>query len=51
MSSLASVHCTVPRVRQVGASTSDMSPTNDDDFIGGIVVVVGGLDYAIFAAR
>lgn len=49
VSSLVSVHCTLPRVKQVGVSTDIW--TDVDDFVGGRVVVVGGSNFAIFAAR
>lgn len=44
VSALVSVHCVLPTVRQVGGSNDDFICCNN-------VVVVGGSDYAIFAAR
>jgi hypothetical protein len=49
VSSLVSVHCTLPRVKEVGGSINICSDV--DDFIGGRVVVVGGSNFAVFAAR
>jgi hypothetical protein len=50
VSGLVTIHCTLPRVKQVGVSDFSFS-ADEDDFVGGKVVVIGGSDYAVFAAR
>jgi hypothetical protein len=44
LASLVGVHCALPAVEEIAGS-------NDDSFVSGKVVVVGGSDYACFAAE
>lgn len=44
LASLVGVHCVLPAVEEIGGSDSD-------SFVSGKVVVMGGSDYACFAAE
>jgi len=47
MASLINIHCSLPRIDNVGGEGSD----NSSSFVSGKVVVLGGGEYATFAAK